>query len=130
MRGYKQVKHIEHLRYFQVTCWLLNLLHSSLYTSYVFMSNGIYLVIFWCPNTKHYSLCCRNDCCKQQYLHDVSYKLKMWVNWLFLIFVLQGFILKLITRLSKCYSRNVNKFKRTDFKALWLLFWVIKKLSH
>ena len=47
MRGYKQVKHIKHTGYIAHTI-TYSLHHTSLYTLFVNISNGIYLIIFWC----------------------------------------------------------------------------------
>ena len=66
MRGYKQVKHIKHVGYFQVTCRLLQFTSHQLTHSY--MSNGIqvfhYILVHDTPNItpflgKHFLLILR-----------------------------------------------------------------------
>ena len=62
MRGYKPVKYIKHVGFFQVSPQSIHTMTNYVCISrYVYVSNGIYLLIFWCtinqtlPPKNHYS---------------------------------------------------------------------------
>ena len=47
MRGYKAVKYIKHVGFFKVSPQSIHIMTMCIYLD-VYVSNGIYLLIFWC----------------------------------------------------------------------------------